>query len=45
MDINKRLDQERAELNYQLNQMVGQYMLAYWRELAKLICVLEEHHE
>lgn len=44
MDL-KDLEKERAELNYQLNQMVGQYMLAYWRELAKLICVLEEHHE
>lgn len=38
------LEDKRAELDYQLNQMVGQYMLAYWRELAKLIYVLEEHH-
>lgn len=45
MDIIERLNQERAELNYQLNQMVGQYMRAYWNELAKLICDLEEHHE
>ena len=38
------LEDKRAELDYQLNQMVGQYMLAYWYELAELICVLEEHH-
>lgn len=39
------LEDKRAELNYQLNQMVGQYMREYWHELAKLICVLEEHHD
>ena len=39
------LENERAELDYQLNQMVGQYMREYWYELAKLICVLEEHHD
>lgn len=39
------LENERAELDYQLNQMVGQYMREYWHELAKLICVLEEHHD
>ncbi len=39
------LEDKRAELDYQLNQMVVQYMLAYWRELAKLICVLEEQHD
>lgn len=39
------LENERAELDYQLNQMVGQYMLAYWHELAKLICFLEEQHD
>lgn len=42
--MSKNLEDERAELNYQLNQMVGQYMCAYWHELAKLICDLEEHH-
>lgn len=39
------LENERAELDYQLSQMVGQYMLAHWHELAKLICVLEEQHD